>query len=266
MAFSVCCQPFYFNTLHRPNVLIFQHSKTRIKQKLFTHDRRAAVGGIVLGALLLCGCQSANSYAKLEQELRGREAEVRTLQSQIADSQQQLKDQDQQLAVHRTQSTGSPSGSQFAMVGQSTGLPADGASSIPEEVLAAWGSVTGVQIQKLVSGIQWDSGQPVLHLVIRPVDTDGELRKVAGQLSVRVQAGSDGVGLTPLAEGTWTITESRELWSSAFVSSGFHVRIPIENQQAARNATQLIVKATLQLGQGRTFEVTETIHLPVSSQ
>lgn len=212
--------------------------------------------------LAVAGCRSSESFTKLEQELRGREAEVRSLKSQIADSEQQLQDQDQQLAAHRMPAKGLPSGSQFAMVSQSTGMPADD-GQIPEEVLAAWGSVSDLRIQKLVSGIQWYSGQPILHIVIRPIDVDGELCKVAGKLSVQARVVPNDSQPKALVDKTWTITESRSLWANAFVSSGFHARVPISDLQAAQDARQLLVTATLKLGQGRVFEVTETLNLPV---
>lgn len=217
-------------------------------------------------AIALTGCRSTESFAKLEQELRGQEAQVRALQSQVAQSDQQLQDQDQQLAAHRMPSSGLAPGSQFAMVSQSAGMLSDDARQIPEEVLAAWGSVKRLQIQKLVSGILWDSGQPVLHVVIRPVDADGELCKVAGQLSVKAKTVSGDANANPVVDHSWTITESRDLWTSAFVSSGFHARVPITDERVVRNARQLVVTATLKLGQGRDFEVTETINLPVTTK
>lgn len=214
----------------------------------------------------LAGCQSSESFAKLEQELRGQEAQVRDLQSQLVKSEQQLQDQDQQLAAHRMPTNELSSETHFAMVSQSAGVSADNAAQIPEEVLAAWGSVSELRIQKLVSGIQWNSGKPVLHVVIRPVDADGELCKVAGQLSVQARRVSRDAEPNLLVEESWTITQSRDLWTKAFVSAGFHVQLPIPNEQAAQDARRILVTATLQLGQGREFEVTETINLPVSAK
>ncbi|MEP3481786.1 MAG: hypothetical protein ABJZ55_21265 [Fuerstiella sp.] len=216
------------------------------------------------------GCRSSQSFAKLEQELRGREAEIRQLESEIAASEQQLQDQDQQLAAHRMPSADAVSGTQFAMVSQSADMPSNHQSSrstnIPEEVLAAWGSVDRLQIQKLVSGIQWDSGTPTLHVVIRPVDAEGELCKVAGQLVVRANVVTESGSSNAIVDHTWNITESRDLWTNALVSSGFHARAPIGDLQAAQSARQLIVNATLTLGQGRIFEISETIDLPVQAR
>lgn len=215
---------------------------------------------VCCGSMLFGGCRSSASYAKLEQELRGKEAQIRDVEARLAESEAQLQTQDQQLAAHRIPAEELPAGTQFAMVSQSQAA-SDGAL-IPEEVLAAWGSVEAIKIQKLVSGIQWDSGQPVLHVVVRPVDAEGELCKVAGQLSLQATPLSGARHSDILAEQSWSITESRDLWSKGFVSSGFHVRIPIADEQAAKQASQLHVTATLRLGKGRTFEVSETLNLP----
>lgn len=216
------------------------------------------------------GCQSSQSFAKLEQELRGREAEVRQLESEIAASKQQLRDQDQQLAAHRMPAVDAAAGPQFAMVSQPANMSSNdqinGSAKIPEEVLAAWGSVKRLQIQKLVSGIQWDSGTPILHVVIRPVDAEGELRKVAGLLTLRANVVTESGTTNAVVDQTWNITESRDLWTNALVSSGFHARVPIRDLQAARAARQLTVNATLTLGQGRFFEISETIDLPIQAR
>lgn len=217
---------------------------------------------LLCGLVTLTGCRSSASYAKLEQQLRTKEAEVRQVEAQLAESEAKLVEQDQQLAAHRLPLSGSGTASQFAMVSQSEEFGVADSAAVPEEVLAAWGSVDALRIQKLVSGIQWDSGKPVLHVVLRPVDADGELRKVAGQLSVQARPISGAVDEEVLAEQTWTITESRDLWNKGFVSSGFHARIPIANEQAARTAKQLLVTATLRLSQDRTFNVSETLNLP----
>lgn len=223
-----------------------------------TKQLSAALNGIgLVGLLILSGCHSAGSYAKLEQQLRRQESEIRSLQTELAETEQNLRDQDQQLAAHRMQPSSKEVNSRFAMVSDSK--VSDTTNILPEEVAIDWGSVQAIRIQKLVSGIRQSPDGRIVHVVIQPLDEDGELRKVAGQLSVSVQKADSPTNAGLLAEKSWSITESRSLWTKGFVSSGFHAQLPLPESVSTPKGTQLIVRATLNLGRGRTFEVTETL-------
>ena len=127
----------------------------------------------------------------------------------------------------------------------------------------AWGSVESLKIHTLTSGLMPASGQNsrLMNVVLQPLDDEGELVKVAGQLQVHVAAVQPDGKTIALASENYSITESRRLWSRGLVSSGFYVqlRISAEDWQKSTGSNQLLVTATLELGRDRIYKTSQLL-------
>ena len=117
--------------------------------------------------------------------------------------------------------------------------------------------MTAVAIHRLTSGLVSDSERTEINVVIQPLDDDGELVKVAGQLKVTAAVVNSDGAPTVVAVREITMTESRKLWTRTLVSSGFHVQLTASD--AIQPDTNVVLSAVLSLGQGRTFSTSEVI-------
>lgn len=170
-----------------------------------------------------------------------------------------LADQDRELAAARNQRSRSSSGN-IVQAGKVSVV----SQSVEQQV--AWGSVSSLELHKLTSGLtgQSESGEVQLNLVLQPLDGDGELVKVAGELTVNAAAiGDDGV-TRDLVTRDYSITKSRELWTRGFVSTGFHVTVALPGEALAlvKKAENVLVTASLKLGPDRVYTVSELLPPP----
>ena len=139
---------------------------------------------VLSGLTVICGC-SLSSQARLEASLRHNENKIRGLQQQLTSAKQQLRDQENELLALKQ----SPGGNRVHTASSSRAV----------ETIVAWGVVTSLEIHSLTSGILGTpDGGRIVNLVLQPVDGNGEVVKVAGELEIRVQlpgknhnAGSD---------------------------------------------------------------------------
>lgn len=219
--------------------------------------RRSPAGHVALLLVLCCaGCQTNSRQAALEEQLRGRETKIRELQDQLAINEKLLVDQDRELSVARQSGPQSP-GNGLHEVGQVSRV-----SQSTEQQLA-WGSVAAIQLHKLTSGLVMSPtpGETVLNLVLQPLDDDNELVKVAGELKVTASITTADGGPREVLQRTFSLTDSRQLWSRALVSSGFHLTlpIPVDAEAEVRSADDILVTASLNLGPGRVYSCSELI-------
>ena len=202
---------------------------------------------VASGLILLAGC-SVTGRNQLESSLRQHEARMRNLEEQLAAAKNQLRDQEDELLVLRQ-----PAATSVFQTTSSSRMP---------ETAVAWGSVRKLRIHSLASGILRSVDNKIaVNIIIQPLDHDGEVVKVAGELSVRVQLPGETSLLT---EVTVSSLESRSAWSNGFVARGFLVQIPLKSKTAAdlNPDSEILVTASLDLGGDRRFKATRLLFVP----
>ncbi len=216
-------------------------------------------GVAVLGlSALFVGCQADSRQAALESQLRGSEATIRQLENELDENKQLLAEQDRELAVAR---------SRFEGRGGGVATRAGKVSTVgfTDEQQVAFGSVASLQIHKLTSGIipSVDRNGSRLNVVLQPLDGEGELVKVAGQLTVNASVVAADGNSKELIQRKYSITEGRQIWVRNLVSSGFHVtlELPSEASGLTAAADKLLVTAALQLSPDRVYRTSELLPL-----
>lgn len=203
---------------------------------------------ITVGGLnLLAGCSLSDRH-QLESSLRQSESSIRRLERELSSARQQLHDQENELQALKEEAGGP---------GMHTA-----SSSRPLETEVAWGAVDRLRIHQLASGILSESdGRLTLNLTIQPLDEDGEVVKVSGELLIRVQQPGEP---ELLSERTLTPLESRDAWASGIVARGYQLEVPLpENLSGVDDPNaQLLVTAQLSLGRDRKFKTTQLIRMP----
>jgi len=199
---------------------------------------------VAVGLIFLAGCSLSGQH-QLEANLRHNEASIRDLNQQLADAQQQLHDQEDELLALRQSTEDSP----FHTTSSSRTL----------ETAVAWGAVEKLQIHSLASGVlRTDDDQFTVNVIIQPLDGDGEVVKVAGELSIRLQQPGE---TSLLADTTVTSLESRSAWTNGIVARGFQIRLPLAGE-FLESGGRILVTATLNLGPDRQFKATQLISVP----
>lgn len=205
-------------------------------------------GAIIAGAacLLLAGCGVSNRH-RLEASLRHNESSIRDLKQELASAKQQLRDQEDELGAIKQSSQDS----QFHTASSGRAL----------ETQIAWGAVDKIRIHSLTSGILRTDGELNINVVIQPLDRDGEVVKVAGDLLIQVQQPGKA---SLLAETTVSSLESRSVWSNGIVARGFQVEIPLPDSTsgALEPDQELLVTATLNLSKDRQYQATKLLKIP----
>jgi len=202
---------------------------------------------IVCGlCLLLTGC-GLSARHRLEASLRENEASIRDLQQELASAQQQLRDQEDELGALKQ-----PKGdSQFHTASSGRAL----------ETEIAWGAVDKIRIHSLTSGILRADNQLTMNIVVQPLDRDGEVVKVAGELLVQVQQPGQAA---LLAESSVSSLESRSAWSNGIIARGFQIEVPLPDSASVTLPpdSKVLVTATLKLNAERSYQATELLQVP----
>ncbi|MCP4173112.1 MAG: hypothetical protein GY758_20330 [Fuerstiella sp.] len=214
----------------------------------------------LLAATLLGGCAMNGRQEALEVRLREHESTIRDLRSQITKAERTLVEQDQELLAERSRDrrnsdADSPNDAFLTSgVTQATFTP---------EVKAAWGSVDSIRIHRLTSGvIQGDeeSGR-TLNVVVQSLDSDGELVKTAGPLTLTVSVVAADGTTQQIAHNSYSITECRRLWVRSLVAPGFHMQVPLTGESSAVPTVndRILVTATFELGHNRNFSTSQLL-------
>jgi hypothetical protein len=197
----------------------------------------------MLGAAALAvGCASRGQIDILESRLRQQEDAVTQLQGQLSTSQSQL-----QAARRESEDL-------------NTQLAAKTRTASVEQV-SALGQVESIELNKfLTGGLDRDGvpGDELFSAVIVPTDSQGNLVKVPGSVSLTLFDLS-----RPEAEqriGRWDFSpqQCESLWHSGFLGSGYIVRVPW--QQPPQSAS-LLVHARLKTIDGRQFDTSQSIRI-----
>ncbi|MDG1894028.1 MAG: hypothetical protein P8J37_03885 [Fuerstiella sp.] len=216
----------------------------------------------VVAAALLSGCAMSGRHEALEVRLREHESTIRDLRSQIHDAEQTIAELDEELVIERNHLSGNTDSESPAEAFQTSGVTQ---VAFTPEIHAAWGSVASIGIYRLTSGLSQDDGQPHknLNVVVQSLDSDGELVKTAGALTVTASIVDNDGTTQQIAHQLYSITECRRLWTRTFVAPGFHINIPLEaaSEMPLSNGDKLLVTATLNLGHNRRFSTSELLDI-----
>ena len=197
----------------------------------------------ILGASALAGgCASRGQLDILESRLRQQDDSITQLQNQLSTTQSQLQ------AAHRESDD------------LKTQL-ADGTRTARVEQVSALGQVEGIELNRfLTGGLDRDGvpGDELFSAVVVPTDSQGNLVKAPGSVSVTLFDLSK-----PEAEqriGRWEFTPKQcdSLWHSGFLGSGYIVRVP---WQVPPQSANLLVHARLKTIDGRQFDTSQSIHI-----
>ncbi len=207
---------------------------------------QSVIATAIGGMLLLSGCSLARQD-QLEASLRKSEASIRQLEQKLIVAERQLRDQESELQVLRE----SPDGSAFHNVSSARSL----------ETEVAWGSVQEIRVHTLASGILKTTEGFTVNAVIQPLDADGEVLKVAGELTLKVQSPGE---TSLMAEVSQTALESRSAWSNGLVARGFQfqIQLPLEAAEQLQSNDELLVTAALRLNESREFKATQLLRVP----
>ncbi len=218
-------------------ITVIANSMHRLRNRILP---LAVAGGLLFPA----GCSLSGQH-QLEANLRQSEASIRDLQHQLADSKQLLRDQEDELLALR-QSTDEPP---FHTTSSSRTL----------ETAVAWGAVEKLRIHSFASGIlRTGDGQLAVNVIVQPLDRDGEIVKVAGELTIQLQQPGE---TTLLAETTITSLESRRAWTNGMIGRGFQIKLPLAGE-SLESGSQVLVTATLNLTPDRQFKATRLMPVP----
>jgi outer membrane murein-binding lipoprotein Lpp len=197
----------------------------------------------MLGAAALAvGCASRGQIDILESRLRQQEDAVTQLQGQLSTSQSQLQ------AAHRETED------------LNTQLTARTRTARVEQV-SALGQVEAIELNKFLSGGLDRDGVPgdeLFSAVIVPTDSQGNLVKVPGSVSLTLFDLSQPEAQQRIGRWEFSPQQCESLWHSGFLGSGYIVRVPW--QQLPQSAS-LLVHARLKTIDGRQFDTSQSIHI-----
>ncbi len=181
---------------------------------------------------LLCGC--AVGTDSLEARVRNQDERIHALREELAELRRE-----EQLARH-----------------EASVLRAELADpdAVPRaEQLAAGLAVQDIRIQSMVTGLLPDGR---LHAVLSPVDEDGDVVKLSGTLSLRVLNLAADEDQQVVGDWSWSSDETRELWVSGALASGYAVDLPLPN---VSDDTELLLHVRFQAADGRQFDDSQPI-------
>jgi hypothetical protein len=178
----------------------------------------------------------------LESRLRQQEDSVNQLQAQLTTAQSQLQAARRESTDLRTQL-------------------ADGTRTARVEQVSALGQVEGIELNRyLTGGLDRDGipGDELLSCLIVPTDSQGNLVKAPGSVSVAVFDLSKPESQQRIGRWEFTPQKSDSLWVSGFLGSGYVVRVPWQEPPQSAN---LLVHARFKTIDGRQFDTSQSIHI-----
>jgi outer membrane murein-binding lipoprotein Lpp len=197
---------------------------------------------IVGAAALAAGCASRGQLDILESRLRQQDDTITQLQNQITTTQSQLQAARRESDDLKTQL-------------------ADGTRTARVEQVSALGTVEGIELNRFLTGGLDRDGQPgdeALSAVVVPTDSQGNLVKAPGSVSIALFDLSKPEAQQRIGYWEYSSKQSESLWHSGFLGSGYIVRQPWQQKPQSAN---LLVHARLKTIDGRQFDTSQTIHI-----
>lgn len=193
-------------------------------------------------AAFAAGCASRGQIDILESRLRQQEDSITQLQGQLSTSQSQLQAARRESTDLRTQL-------------------ADGTRTARVEQVSALGQVEAIELNRfLTGGLDRDGvpGDELFSAVIVPTDSQGNLVKAPGAVSVTLFDLSRPEVQQRIGRWEFSPKQSDSLWHSGFLGSGYIVRVPWQDRPQSPN---LLVHARLKTIDGRQFDTSQSIHI-----
>jgi len=193
-------------------------------------------------AAFAAGCASRGQIDILESRLRQQEDSITQLQGQLSTSQSQLQAARRESTDLKTQL-------------------ADGTRTARVEQVSALGQVEGIELNRfLTGGLDRDGvpGDELFSAVIVPTDSQGNLVKAPGSVSVTLFDLSKPEAQQRIGRWEFSPKQSDSLWHSGFLGSGYIVRVPWQDRPQSPN---LLVHARLKTIDGRQFDTSQSIHI-----
>lgn len=193
--------------------------------------------------LLLGGCTSRGSLELLEAEIRRGEDALLQAESRRSNLESQLAEARRETELLRSQ------------IASNTG-----SAPLPEQT-GNLVRLSGLTINTLLSGSKnrdREPGDELLVALVAPVDEQGDLVKIAGD--VEIEAYDMSLTGDDKRVGRWAFTteEAAKAWHSGFVGAGLQFELP---WQAAPNSRELVLHARLVTGDGRSFDTTSKLKI-----
>jgi len=200
---------------------------------------------LLLWTVLLAGCISRGSTELLEARLRQQEDLLVQQQDDLTASKDSIAELRRENDFLNQQ------------------LAQKGNRFLAPETSQAISRVQSIRIHKLMTGMRIsaeNSGESVLHLVVQPVDADGEIVKVSGEFAIEFQPPQEGVKQIPDSQPvvtTFPIQESSHHWHKGVLVSGYQFEIPIEVVPSSKSGT---VRVRFRTADGREFSTSYQLH------
>ncbi len=205
----------------------------------FAPHRRGTVplrAGLVSILLALAGCQTANQLEVVESKLRQQESFISDLESE--------------LERVRTEAETA----RFDAESLRSQLADKGRDRLVAEQAAVLAKVEKITLNPLLTrGVDSDDdqGDERFSVLLMPVDKDGELVKLPGQIDLQLVDLSLPANRQRLGQWSWSPQEVREKWHRGLLAAGF--LFDLDWQQPPVNS-QITLHATLTTPDGRKFD------------
>ena len=193
-------------------------------RKLKLRSRRVALCSVCVSVLFLTGCQSASV-----QRIEGLEARLRDKQARIDELAASLEQVEADRNVARREAS---------ILRDELGK----LQPSPEVIQAAHSTsrIDRIEVLPLLSGaLDRDDipGDEQISLLIAPKDSNGEVHRVSGELSVRLTDISLPAGSEEIVTANFGDAEADGLWHNGIVGRGFRVLIPLPADLETRSLT-----------------------------
>ncbi|WP_310820549.1 hypothetical protein [Stratiformator vulcanicus] len=142
-----------------------------------------------------------------------------------------------------------------------TQVAQDGPPAILAEQADALYRVEEISISKMLSGgLDTDDrpGDDVLIVHLAPLDADGELIKLPGDVEIEMLDPLSSRSDRTIGQWSFTAEESREFWQNGLIAAGFTLRLP---WQGIPQSDTVVINARFRSADGREFRTTETIQV-----
>ena len=203
---------------------------------------------LLLIGLACAGCGARRTTDLLEAKLRQQEDRIASLNRDLETARAQAESAQRESGILQAKAAGQRD-----------------ETLLPEQAEVLF-SVQAIRFSSLLTGALDRDGNPgddVLNVVLQPVDADGELLKVPGSLKLELLDLSRDSGRQTIADWSWTVDESRTLWSRGAFGSGFVTQVPLP---ARVTSTELLLHARLTTIDGRQFDTSRTIRIEPPSE
>ena len=194
-------------------------------------------------AVLACGCFSRSGTDLLQARIRDQEVH-------LADAERQVATTQTELAKARREADG-----------LRTELAKRGSSGTTAEQTEALVRVTKLQIHSLLSGgVNKDEqpGDDAFVAQLAPVDVDGEVVKLPGQIELTLLDPAVAEGQREVGRWNFTVEECRQHWTRGLTGAGYQFTVPLAASPAHDS---LVLHAKLTTVDGRSFDASQIVRV-----